>query len=139
MQTSTRWEGSRVQSLCAADSMCRGAYEAGRSRILCRNGKRAAKAEVNLWGYGGTELTTQRDGFLRCIPTNSAALTLILQDAFLRSSFSRFIPSFRVCSSLPPSSRASCSVTFSGFNFTYVPFPSAGLSLICKHTIIPPC
>ena len=57
--------------------MCRGAHEAGRSRILRRNGKRAAKAEVNLWGYGGTELTTQRDGFLRCIPANSAALTLI--------------------------------------------------------------
>ena len=141
VQTLTRWRGQEYNHSVQQTARWRGAQEAGRSRILCRNGKKAAKAQVNLWEYWGPELTSQRDGFLRCIPANCCTYTHLNlhQDPFLRSSFfSRLVHSFMVCSSLPPSSRALCFVTFSGFNFTYVPFPSAGLSLIYKHTAIPP-
>lgn len=137
VQTLTRWEGSRVQSLCAADSMCRGAQEAGRSGILCRNGERAAKAEVS-WG---PELTAQRDGFLTCIPANTAARTLIstsFKTLFWGAPSFPAHPFIRGLQLTP--------AFFTGFMFCHFfwvqlhlhPFPFCRLSLICKHTIIPP-
>lgn len=116
---------------------CTGGRE---ERILCRNGEKAAKAEVSLCGGTGVQSSLRKDGFLTCIPANTAARTLISQPPsrpFLEELLLfQAHPFIRACSSPRLLHGLHVLSLFLG-STSLTSLSLLQISLICKHTIIP--